>query len=104
MLGDTWRAVDLENGATAYFQLLNGVWHLVAATRGTLVMHFDQFDDQRPARIRLQTPGASLTLSLSQTEVNTPLGEEVFRISVPPDADPLTLQQLREAGPLGGRN
>jgi outer membrane biogenesis lipoprotein LolB len=99
--GDQWRAIDLQEGAIAYVQRQGGRWRLVAGTRGTLSMHFDRFSGERPQRIRLQTPTSTLTLSLSQVEVNVPLGDEVFRVKVPADADPLTLQELRQAGPLG---
>jgi outer membrane lipoprotein-sorting protein len=42
-----------------------------------------------------------LTVKLSDVELNVPLGAEVFQLDVPPDADPLTLEELRRAGPLG---
>lgn len=100
---EEWRAVDLQDGATAYLRQHDGAWRVVAGTRGPLSVHFDQFDAGRPRRIRLQTPASTLTLSLSQVEVNVPLGDEVFRVAVPPDAEPLTLEELREAGPLGRR-
>jgi hypothetical protein len=42
-----------------------------------------------------------LTVKLSETELNVPLGPEVFQLDVPREADPLTLDELRRAGPLG---
>jgi len=99
--GARWRAVDLQNGTTAYFAQQDGVWRLAAGARGPLSMYFDRFAGDRPQRIQLHTPTAALSLTLSQVEVNVPLADEVFRITVPADADPLTLQELRDAGPLG---
>ena len=42
-----------------------------------------------------------LTIRLSQVDINEPLGADVFLVDVPADATPMTLEQLREAGPLG---
>ena len=46
--------------------------------------------------------GTDLTLRLSQLEINMPLDAAVFEVEVPADATPLTLDELRRAGPLGG--
>jgi hypothetical protein len=40
-----------------------------------------------------------LRLALSQVDVSAPLGPEVFRVQVPPDADPITIDELRRARP-----
>ena len=45
---------------------------------------------------------ADITLRLSQVEINVPLADAVFEVDVPRDAAPLTLEELRRAGPLGG--
>ena len=42
-----------------------------------------------------------LTIRLSQVDINEPLDGAVFQVDVPPDATPMTLEQLRQAGPLG---
>ena len=41
-----------------------------------------------------------LRLALSQVEVNTTLGDEVFQLQIPPSALPITIDELRAAGPL----
>jgi hypothetical protein len=41
-------------------------------------------------------------LRSSQVEINTPLDNAVFYADVPANAVPLTLEELRRAGPLGG--
>ena len=38
----------------------------------------------------------------SLKEINVPLESAVFDLDVPPDATPLTLEELRRAGPWGG--
>jgi hypothetical protein len=40
-----------------------------------------------------------LNLSLSQVSLNEPLGAEVFRVEIPPSAEPITLDELRHARP-----
>jgi hypothetical protein len=44
---------------------------------------------------------ADLTIRVSQREANVPLENAVFSVDVPKDAVPLTLEELRRAGPLG---
>jgi hypothetical protein len=41
-----------------------------------------------------------ITLALSQVDVNVPVPDEAFTVNVPPDAAPLTLEELRQAGPM----
>ena len=41
-----------------------------------------------------------LRLALSQVEVNTTLGDDVFQLQIPPSAVPVTIDELRAAGPL----
>jgi len=50
------------------------------------------------------TPGATdLRLALSQVDLNVGLGPEVFQVKIPPDAQPISLAELRQAGPMGDR-
>jgi hypothetical protein len=41
-----------------------------------------------------------LTTGISQLEANVDLDAAAFRVDVPPDAKPLTLDELRQSGPL----
>jgi hypothetical protein len=41
-----------------------------------------------------------LSASVSQLEVNVPLEASAFEVTVPPNTMPLTLDELRQAGPL----
>ncbi|MDP9323296.1 MAG: hypothetical protein M3P13_06640 [Acidobacteriota bacterium] len=102
-----WVAVDAGD-STAFLRQLDGRWRLVAARRGSLTIEYSNFAGGRPSTVHLQTtsaPGvapADLTLRISQVEINTPLDDGVFNVDVPRDAVPLTLEELRRAGPLGG--
>jgi outer membrane lipoprotein-sorting protein len=42
-----------------------------------------------------------LTAALSQIETNKDLEDAAFTVNVPPGADPITLDELRDSGPLG---
>jgi hypothetical protein len=105
-----WVAVD-SGGATSWLQQVDGAWQLAASARGPIEVRYADFQAGRPATIRLRAspargdgqgaPVTDLTIRLSQVDINEPLGPDVFQIEVAPDATPMTLEQLREAGPLG---
>jgi hypothetical protein len=50
-------------------------------------------------------PGSSAALALrvSQLETNVPIDSRAFEVVVPPDAAPLTMDELRQSGPLADR-
>jgi hypothetical protein len=47
--------------------------------------------------------GFDLQLVLSQVETDVPLGPEVFRVQIPASTDPITLEELKQGGPLAPR-
>lgn len=104
-----WARVDLAGAAAAYLQRDAGTgWFVRAASRPPLNVFYEP-DGQgsRPA-VRLVSsvldgPATDLRIALSQVAVNPKLGPEVFGVKVPGDAAPITLAELREAGPLGER-
>ena len=114
-----WVALD-SGPTTTWLQRIDGAWRIMAASRastgrgftGPFEVRYDDFVGGRPSTIRLRTladysvggqraASTDLTIRLSQVDINEPFGEGVFHIDVPPDATPMTLEQLREAGPLG---
>ena len=98
-----WVAVDAE-GATNWLEQAAGRWRLVAAMARGVDVRYADFIDGRPSTIRLRTthsPPTDLTIRLSQVDVDQPLDAAVFEVEVPAGATPMTLQELREAGPLG---
>ena len=105
-----WLAIDAGD-ATNWLRDVGGVWQLTAAIRGPVEVRYSDFADGRPSTVRLRTSregeGAkatavsNLTIRLEQVDINEPLGADVFRVDIAPDATPMTLEQLREAGPLG---
>jgi outer membrane lipoprotein-sorting protein len=103
---NVWVAVDLWS-STIYLRQLTRRWQLVAATRGPVTVEYADFRSGRPSTIRLRTspsaaaPATNLAVRLSDVDINVPLDQDVFRVDVPPDAAPLTLDELRRSGPLG---
>jgi hypothetical protein len=107
--GCGWVAVDAGD-ATSWLQQVDGAWRLTAAINGPVEVRYADFSSGRPATIRLRASigqgngqGASttdLTIRLSQVDINGPLDSAVFQVDIPPDATPMTLEQLRQAGPL----
>ena len=103
--GESWVAVDLPDEGVAYLRHTEA-WRLVAVERSGLRVVFEQWSANQPGRIRLQSTesgGASafdLSLRLSQVERNVDLPANAFTVDVPDDTLPITLEELRQAGPM----
>jgi hypothetical protein len=81
---------------------------VVAAVLDSYTVEYPEWTGDRPARVRLRTKdGASatadLSVGLSQVDINTDLDPAAFEVDVPADAAPISLDELRDAGPLGHR-
>lgn len=92
---------------TVYLQQRGSAWQVAGAARGGVSVFYSDYANGRPATIRLRAtpssgPAADLTLRLSQVETNTTIDPRAFTPAVPDGAVPLTLEELRRAGPLGG--
>jgi len=99
--GNGWSAVSLPDGAV-YLRRPADKWEVVAATSGPVTVTYADHAAGRPATIRLRAPNADITLRLSEVETNTTLHPKTFEVDLPERAVPLTLEELRRAGPLGG--
>jgi hypothetical protein len=100
-------SIALADG-TAFLRHRDTAWQMAGATRGPLTVSYADYANGRPATIRLRAASgdrvsADLTLRLSQVEINTPLYSKFFEAEIPLRATPLTLEELRNAGPLGSR-
>ena len=107
LYGEATAAIALPDG-TMFLRRGDAVWQVAGATRDTLTVAYTDYANGRPSTVRLRAESggrvsADLTLRLSQVEINVPLDAKVFEADVPPRAVPLTLEELRRAGPLGGR-
>ena len=101
-----WASIDLSGGATLYLQPAGqNMWSLRAAKRDGWQIEYPVWSGNFPQTVRLQSTqpnvNVDLTASLSQIETNKDLEDAAFNVNVPPDADPITLDELRSAGPLG---
>jgi hypothetical protein len=102
-----WARIDLSGGAAAYLQRdKQAGWFVRAAAREELTITYDSGGHGAPPSVRLiadRSRGSTsdLRIDLSQVAVDQKLGPEVFAVRVPADATPISLKELREAGPLG---
>jgi outer membrane lipoprotein-sorting protein len=93
-------AGDGESG-TVYLRRIDGRWRVAGAVREGLTLQYADFNAGRAATVFVRTAVSDLSLRLSQVEINAPLDPKVFEVDVPRNAVPLTLDELRRAGPLG---
>ncbi len=108
--GNGWASIDLSGGTTLYLAPVRAAagappWQLRAARRAGWQIEYASWNGNFPQSVRLQSTepavDVDLTATLSQLETNTDLEDAAFDVTVPPDADPITIDELRDAGPLG---
>lgn len=102
-----WLAVDMETAGTVFLRRAGSAWRVAAASRPPISVRYDRDPGGRVTLIQLRTDTtgatADLRLRLSEVDVNVTLDPRTFAVDVPPDAAPLTIDDLRRAGPLGAR-
>jgi outer membrane lipoprotein-sorting protein len=105
-LGADWRVIPAEPELYLRRERAGAPWRLVASiNRGASGWRADYADFQAnvPRGVRLTSLDArrfDLRLALSQVEMNVPLDASVFEVAIPPGTQPLTIEELRDAGPL----
>jgi hypothetical protein len=110
--GDEWRVV--QDGAQTIYLNRNpptAPWRIVAAVHQPADSpewraEYRDFVDGLPGTIRLVSTDPdrfNLRLEMRDVELNPRLGPEAFEVKVPASARPITLDELRRAGPLGGQ-
>lgn len=100
--GDAWRSIELDDGTVLYLQRSGNGWQLRAARRGPWQIEYREWQGRFPRAVRLvslQPPDADITAEIAQLETNVPLDPAAFRVNVPPDARPITLDELRAQKP-----
>jgi hypothetical protein len=102
--GSDWRSIELQDKATVYLRRVNNQWQVRAATREGWRIEYPARQTAFPRAVRLvsQAPVVDVTAEISQIETNVPIDAAAFTIDVPNNALPITLDELREAGPLRG--
>jgi hypothetical protein len=100
-----WASIELEGGASLYVRQESGMWRIRAARRGEWEIEYPMWQGNFPSVVRLRSETSpqriDLTAQVSQLEVNVDVDASAFTVNVPASARPLSLQQLRENGPLG---
>ena len=105
-----WASIDLSGGATLFLEPVRGTsaapdWTIRAATRAGWQIEYPAWSGNFPQSVRLRSDQPSLmvdlTAALSQIETNKDLADAAFAVAVPPGAEPITLDELRDSGPLG---
>ncbi len=102
-----WASIDLQGGARLYLRRATAQWEVRAAQRDGWQLEYTTGQSRFPATVRLTSDSpkvpVDLTTGISDLEANVDLDPAAFRVEVPPDANPLTLDELRESGPLRAR-
>jgi len=95
--------------SVVFLRPAGAAWTIAAAARAPLTVFYANDSAREPASIRIRTEekgraAADLTLRLSDVETNTTLDPRTFDIrpDLPAKPVPMTLDELRRAGPLGG--
>jgi hypothetical protein len=106
--GANWRQITTAAGDALYLRRTGAMqpWQLVAVTRPQWRVEYRNHLNGLPRSLRITSPerkaaagSFDVTLALSQVETNVPLGAEAFRVEIPPAAQPITLDELRNARP-----
>lgn len=104
-----WIAIDLADGTRAYLRDEDGSRRVVAATPPGLIVEYSELTSRLPAQLRVRSSETDsdgkamtdLTIGVSQTVTNRTLPDAAFEVDVPATAVPITIEQLRQSGPLG---
>ena len=102
-----WASIDLPGDATLYLERVGSRWRPRAARRPGWQIEYPAWQGAFPREVRLRSVDPAvdvdLTVAISQIEANITLDPAAFTVSVPADALPLTMAELRDAGPLRAR-
>jgi outer membrane biogenesis lipoprotein LolB len=99
-------SIDLAGGATIYLRRAE-TWQVRAARRAGWQIEYPAWEGSFPGSVRLQSDSSlvdvDVTATLTQIETNAGIRPDAFSIDVPPSARPLSIAELRDAGPLGDK-
>jgi hypothetical protein len=102
-----WASIDLPGDATLYLERVGTGWRPRAARRPGWQIEYPAWQGAFPRDVRLRSVDPVLDVDLiavvSQLEANITIDPAAFSVIVPADALPLTLAELRDAGPLRAR-
>jgi hypothetical protein len=100
--GPEWMSIDMGNGSSIYLHRVAGRWRTVAGRYGGLELEYPGLTGDRPSQIVFRSADALLAVAVSQLTVNGDLPrDQLVAVTIPPGMSPITIEQLRESGPLG---
>ena len=109
-----WRSIS-PAGSGRFCARDGAGWRIAAGHRGTGTgaaswsVSYAAFSSGFPGSITISqepadgVPATALTFQVSQLDTNVPIDGRAFDVVVPADAQPLTLEELRQSGPLADR-
>jgi outer membrane biogenesis lipoprotein LolB len=104
-----WASIDLEGGAVVYLQPVGQTgWRVRAGRRDEWRVEYPEWSEGAsfPQKLVLRSEmpvRVEITASVSDVETNANLNDDPFTVQPPKDFAPLTIEELREAGPLGSQ-
>jgi hypothetical protein len=98
--------------ATLYLMPAGGGWQMRAGTFGDVTVDYFSFEGGLPRELRIASltggPGGtagkaivSLDLRVQAVQTNVDLAPSLFHVTIPDGATPISLEELRQVGPLG---
>jgi hypothetical protein len=106
------RLGDLMRVRTADAQLVlvsaDGRWRTIWGRFDELNVEYRAYENGAPMQVLLGTdqthdPRVQLQLTIDERTVDDPLAPEAFDYRPPPGAEPMTLEELRQTGPLASK-
>ena len=111
-----WMMMNLAGGLQAFLARDGAGWRIAAGRRdagpggAAWSVSYAGFTSGFPGVVTIRQEPArgssaatALTFQVSQLEANVPIDARAFDVVVPSDAQPLTLDELRQSGPLADR-
>lgn len=101
--GGGWRAVTIGPERVAYLRVQNGQSVLTAADYGPWRIDYAAHAAGFPRVVRVRRSGEAaldITARVEQLQVNTQINSRAWSVDVPPDAEPMNLDELRSLAPL----
>jgi hypothetical protein len=92
-------------GGRMFLEQRDGRWRVMRGWTGNLLVEYLQIDGDWPRALRIttdtgHTPAVALTMTMDQIDVNVPPDAKAFIVDASADSTPMTLDDLRAAGPL----
>jgi len=97
-----WKAVEVSGQRTVLMRQQAGAWQLTAVDAGGWQADYRLVRNGVPREVRLRSADGRVDFSaaVQQLEMNTSIDAAAFEISIPPDAEPMSLDELKSVAPL----